>query len=34
MASYQDIVADFHHKNKETPELYQSFQVVKDWKPD
>ena len=33
-AGCQDIVADFHHKNKEKPEPHRSFQAPKDWEPD
>ncbi len=30
-AGGQDIVADFHHKNKEKPGPYPSFQTSEDW---
>ena len=33
MAGYKDIVADFHHKNKEKLGPYPSFQMSKDLEP-
>ncbi len=32
-AGCQDIVADFHHKNKKKPGSHPSFQTPEDWEP-
>lgn len=31
MANYQDIIADFHYKNKEKLDSYLNFQIPKGW---